>query len=162
MAKLNSLKDLFEDQLRVLYYAEKEFIKSVSKAIEKVDSEELKDSLMEHKNESEKQLKRLEKMFENLSVKAWAENCTAMNGIVAEIQEMINEDADPLVKDAAIISEIQKAIHFKVACYGTLKTYARILGHSEISGLMEETLKEEKRSDKKLTEIAGEINQKAV
>jgi ferritin-like metal-binding protein YciE len=162
MAKLNSLKDLFENQLRVLYYSEKQFLSIVSQVVEKVSSDELKNSIQKHRSDTQSQIERLEKVFKNLKLEVKTENCTAMNGIVDEIKEVMNEDADPAVIDAAIIAELQKGIHFKIACYGTLRTYAGVLGYGEIEDLMKETLHEEKNSDKEFTEIAEGVNQEAV
>jgi ferritin-like metal-binding protein YciE len=162
MAKLNSLHDLFVDQLKVLFYSEKEIKNTLSEVIKKATSDELKDALENHFDETTSQIERLEKVFKFLEVSSVAKRCIAMDGIIDEINEIINENASPLVKDAAIIAEIQKALHFKIACYGTLKTYARLLGHDEIVDLMQETVKEEKSSDKHFTEIAEGINQEAV
>ncbi|MBA3900093.1 MAG: DUF892 family protein [Bacteroidetes bacterium] len=162
MPKMNSLKDLFEDQLRVLFYSEKELKKVLSDVISQSSSDELKDALEEHLDETNSQIERLEEVFEKLDINAEVKKSTAMDGIVDEIEEIINEDAKPGVKDAAIISEIQKALHFKIACYGTLKTYARLLEYDDVVSLMRETVTEEKNSDKRFTEISEGVNQEAV
>ncbi len=161
MAKLNSLKDLFEDKLKVLYYSEKEFLSTLKKVADSVNSNELKDQVEQLCTETESQVERLEQVFSHVDLEPEGKECVAMNGIVDEIDEVMNEDADPKVIDAAIIAEIQKGIHFKIASYGTLKTYARMLDFTEIADSMKETIHEEKSSDKKFTEIAEGVNQEA-
>ncbi|MDQ3192607.1 MAG: DUF892 family protein [Bacteroidota bacterium] len=161
MAKLNSLKDLFKDQLKVLYYSEKEFLDTLNKVEDKVSSDELKNQINQLCNDTEGQVKRLEEVFSKVEMESEGKKCPAMDGVIDEINEVINEDADPKVIDAAIIAEIQKGIHFKIASYGTLKTYAKMLNFSQVADRMKETIQEEKNTDKKFTEIADRVNQEA-
>lgn len=162
MAKLNSLKDLFDDQLRVLYYSEKSFNNVLHAVINMIHSESLRNELQNQADSAIDQVKKLEKLFGKAGIEKEAKTCTAMDGILDELKEVMNADADPIVKDAALIAEVQKAIHFKIACYGTLKTYAGMLDLNEVADRLRETVVEEKEFDRNLSEIAESVNQEAI
>jgi ferritin-like metal-binding protein YciE len=162
MKKMKSLQDLFVDQLRDMYYAEKQMVKSLGKMIKKSSSEKLKKTLEEHLSETENQVDRLEQVFEKLELTARGKTCHAMDGIIDEAKEIMNEDAEHSVLDAGIIAAAQKAEHYEIASYGTLRTYADMLGYKNIASLLQETLDEETNADKKLTKIAQSINQEAM
>ncbi|MBA3901857.1 MAG: DUF892 family protein [Bacteroidetes bacterium] len=162
MAKLNSLKDLFEDQLKAIYYAEKKIKQHLSLLVNKVDSDELGTRIVKHINLTKSQVFRLEQVFEMLNLPAEEKISPAMNGILNEMKEMSKEDAGPMVKDAGIIAGIQKVLHYKIACYETLKIYAKLLKQEAIEILMVKTIKEEKDADLIFTEMAVSINKEAL
>jgi ferritin-like metal-binding protein YciE len=162
MGKMKSLQDLFVEQLRDLYYAEKQILKAIPKMVKKVSSGELKKALENHLHETETQVERLEKIFEKLEMTARGKTCPAMDGIIDEGKEMMSEDAESSVMDAGIIAAAQKVEHYEIASYGTLRTYAKMLGYNKIADLLQETLDEEGKADKKLSQIAEKINMEAV
>jgi ferritin-like metal-binding protein YciE len=156
------LRELFEDQLKDLYWAEKALTKSMPKVIKNATSQELIDALTYHAQITVKQVKRLEDVFETLGTKAKAEKCEAMEGLIKEGEEVMESTEDGVVRDAGIIAAVQKIEHYEIASYGTLRSFAEILGENEAASLLEETLDEEKEADRKLTQIAeSEINLEA-
>jgi ferritin-like metal-binding protein YciE len=162
MKKMKSLQDLFVEQLRDMYYAEKQQVKSLNKMIKKASSEKLKKALEDHVSETESQVERLEQVFEKLELTARGKTCHAMDGIIDEAKEIMNEDAEPAVLDAGIIAAAQKAEHYEIASYGTLRSYAEKLGYSKITNLLQQTLDEEANTDKKLSKIAQTVNEDAM
>jgi ferritin-like metal-binding protein YciE len=125
-------------------------------------SSELRGAFEHHLQETKNHVTRLEQIFEQLGEKPKASKCEGIRGIIEEGEDMIDKDADPSVMDAGLIAGAQKAEHYEIASYGSLRTYAETLGHREAAQLLQETLEEEKAADKKLTEIAeGFINQDA-
>lgn len=148
------LRELFEDQLKDLYWAEKALTKSMPKVIKNVTSQELVDALTYHVQLTVKQVKRLEDVFETLGTKAEAEKCEAMAGLIKEGEDIMESTEEGVVRDAGIISAVQKMEHYEIASYGTLRSFAEILGENEAAALLEETLNEEKEADIKLSEIA--------
>jgi ferritin-like metal-binding protein YciE len=111
-----------------------------------------------HRNETERQVERLQQVFELVGKAARGKKCEAMEGLIEEGSELMKEDVEPAVLDAGLICAAQKVEHYEIASYGTLATWARMLGHGDAAGLLEETLGEEKATDEKLTEIASRIN----
>lgn len=159
MAKLNNLDDLFLHGLKDIYNAEKQLVKALPKMAKAATSEKLRAGLQEHLEQTEGHVERLEKIFQSLGVAARGVKCAAMEGLVEEGAETIAEDAEPAVKDAALIMAAQKVEHYEIATYGTLATFAELLGNSAAAELLELTLQEEKDTDEKLTELAeSEIN----
>ena len=148
------LRELFEDQLKDIYWAEKALTKAIPKVIKNVTSQELVDALTYHAQITVKQVKRLEDVFETLGNKPQAEKCEAMEGLIKEGEDIMESTEEGVVRDAGIISAVQKIEHYEIASYGTLKSFAEILGENEVASLLEETLNEEKEADVKLTEIA--------
>lgn len=148
------LRDLFEDQLKDIYWAEKALTKAIPKTIENVTSQELVDALTNHLQVTTQQVSRLEAVFESLGKKAEAKKCEAMEGLIKEAEEIMESTKEGVVRDAGIISATQKIEHYEIASYGTLKAFANILGEDEVASLLEETLEEEKEADSVLTEIA--------
>lgn len=148
------LRELFEDQLKDLYWAEKALTKAMPRVIKNATSQELVDALTYHVQLTVKQVKRLEDVFETLGKKAEAEKCEAMEGLIKEGEDIMESTEEGVVRDAGIISAVQKIEHYEIASYGTLKAFAEILGENEAVSLLEETLDEEKEADIKLTEIA--------
>lgn len=163
MPKLKTLEDLFKEQLKDLYYAEKHLTKALPKMSKKASSEELKTAIDEHLKETENQVKRLEKVFKSIGMEPKTKKCPAMDGLIEEGKEMMQEEAEPSVMDAGLIAAAQKVEHYEIASYGCLKTYANMLGYEEAAELLEETLDEEKNADSKLSEIAESfVNEQAV
>ncbi|PWG80093.1 YciE/YciF ferroxidase family protein [Pararcticibacter amylolyticus] len=151
----SGLKNLFKDELKDIYWAEKHLAKALPKMAKGATSEELRTSIEQHLTETENQIARLEQVFEILGVKAAGKKCEAMEGLVEEGKTMLEEtETGSMTRDAAIISSAQKIEHYEIASYGTLRTLANTLGLTEAANLLEQTLNEEKNTDVKLTQIA--------
>lgn len=157
----NSLQELFIGEIRDLYDAEHQIIKALPKMISKASSEELKDALNEHLDVTRQQAERLEQIFEQMGQKARAQKCKGIEGVIKEGSELLGEVDDEDVRDAAIIASAQKVEHYEMAAYGTVRTWANLLGQEEAARLLEETLNEEKEADQKLTELSESINVEA-
>lgn len=155
---VESLNELLVEQLRDLYDAENQLIKALPKMAEGANSEELREAIEEHLEQTKGHARRIETVFENLGEKAKAKKCKGMEGLIKEGSETLEEDMDPDVKDAAIIAAAQRVEHYEIAGYGTARTMANLLGEREAASLLEETLNEEKQADSKLTELAEDIN----
>jgi len=151
---MEALEKLLKDELADLYDAEQQLVKALPKMIEASSSSELQQALKQHLTVTQKQVTRLEQVFEALGEKARRKPCKGMAGIVSEGQEMLEEDLEESTMDAAIISAAQKVEHYEIASYGTVRTLAETLGNNEVADLLEETLEEEKEADRLLTEIA--------
>lgn len=148
------LRELFENELKDIYWAEKALTKAIPKMIKNASSEELIEALTQHLSVTEEQVMRLEEVFESVGVKAQAKKCEAMAGLIKEAEEIMSETEKGQVRDAGIILAGQKVEHYEIATYGTLRAFARILGEEKAAALLEDTLDEEKEADEKLTEIA--------
>ncbi len=148
------LRELFEAQLKDIYWAEKALIKALPKMARQATSEELAAGLTDHLEETREQIVRLEKVFELLGKKAQAKKCEAMEGLLKEGEGIMEETAQGPVRDAGIIAAAQKVEHYEIASYGTLAAFATLLGEEEVAELLQETLEEEKAADMKLTEVA--------
>lgn len=156
--KANSLRELYLGELRDLYDAEHQIIKALPKMISKTSSDELKSALTEHLEVTRQQAERLEQIFQNMGEKAKTEKCHGVEGVIKEGGELLKETDDEDVRDAAIISAAQKVEHYEIASYGTVRTWASLLGEQEAADLLEQTLNEEKEADEKLNEIAESVN----
>jgi ferritin-like metal-binding protein YciE len=152
--KLNTLEDLLLHELRDLYSAEKQLLKALPKMAKAASHEELKAGFEEHLAQTETHVERLEHAFEMLGKPARAETCKAMKGLVEESSDIIDEDAEDAVHDAALICAAQKVEHYEIASYGTVCAWAEKLGLNDLKDLLGETLEEEKETDEKLTELA--------
>ena len=160
--KANSLRELFVEELRDLYDAENQLIKALPKMAEGSASPELREAFEEHLEQTRNHVTRLEKLFAGLDEKPKGEKCKGMEGLVKEGSDLLKEnDIDPEVKDAAIISAAQRVEHYEIAGYGTVRTFAELLGEDEAVSLLEETLEEEKETDQKLTQLAEQVNMDA-
>ena len=159
--EITSLRELYVDQLRDLYDAENQLIKALPKMAKGATSEELREGIEEHLEQTRNQAQRLEQIFERLGEKPKGEKCKGMEGVIKEGSETLEKDMDDDTKDAAIIAAAQRVEHYEIAGYGTARTYANLLGESEAAELLEETLEEEKETDQKLTQLAEEINVEA-
>jgi ferritin-like metal-binding protein YciE len=150
----SGLQKLFEDELKDIYWAENALTKAIPKMIDKATSEELITALEDHLSVTEEQVKRLEEVFEDLGMEAEGKTCKAMEGLVKEAEEIMKEAEEGVVRDAGIISAAQKVEHYEIATYGTLCSFARILGLEDAAELLQMTLNEEKEADETLTDIA--------
>ena len=161
--KLESLRDLLVEQLQDLYDAEKRITKALPKMAKAATSPELKAAFEKHLEETKVQVGRLEEAFEALGEKAKSKTCKAMEGLIAEGEETIKEDAEPEVKDAALIAAAQRVEHYEMAGYGSVSAYAKLLKEKAVFKLLQETLAEEKATDEALSELAeSTINLQAV
>ena len=152
--KIDSLDILLEEELKDIYSAEKQLLKALPKMAKKASSEELRAALEEHLTVTEGQVARLEDVFEALGKTAKAKTCKAMQGLIEEATELMEEDADDAVLDAGIIAAAQKVEHYEIASYGTVRTWAKLCGEDVVAELLQETLDEETEADQKLTELA--------
>jgi len=150
----SKLRKLFEDELKDIYWAEKALVKAIPKMIKKATSEELVEALEHHLEETEGHVERCEKVFELLDKTAQAKKCEAMDGLLTEAEDIMSESDEGVMRDAGIISAAQKVEHYEIATYGTLRTFAKTLGLTEIADLLQETLDEEKKADETLTSVA--------
>lgn len=148
------LRSLFEDSLKDIYWAEKALTKAIPKMIKNASSQDLIAALKEHLSVTEQQVTRLDEVFTTIGTKAQAKKCAAMEGLINEATEIMQETEHGVVRDAGIISAAQKVEHYEIATYGTLCAFAKILGEDEAAGLLHETLDEEKEADDKLSEVA--------
>lgn len=151
---LDSLERLFVEELRDVYYAEKQLVKALKKMGKSAHDERLKEALENHRNETEVQVTRLETIFDFLDLKPRGKTCHGINGIIEEGEEMMEEEGDEAVLDAALIAGAQRAEHYEIAAYGTMRSFAERLGYTEATELLTKTLKEERAADEKLTELA--------
>lgn len=151
---LRTLHDLYVDELRDLYNAENQLLKALPKMAKAANSPELKSAFEKHLEVTKEQVSRLEQIFEKLELSPKGKKCKAMEGLLAEGKEVIEEEADPDVKDAALIASAQRVEHYEMAGYGCVRTYARQLGYSDAADLLQATLDEEGEADKALTELA--------
>jgi ferritin-like metal-binding protein YciE len=158
----DSLRDLYIDELRDLYSAETQLIKALPKMAKASSNDQLRQGFEEHLRQTSEHVSRLEQIFEELGEKASGKKCHGMDGLVKEGSEIIKEDFSAEVKDAGIIGAAQRVEHYEIAAYGTVRTFAELLGESEAVSLLEETLNEEKQTNERLTQLAEEINPLAV
>jgi ferritin-like metal-binding protein YciE len=159
----SALNELFIDELKDIYWAEKHLTKALPKMAKAATSDELRAAIENHLSETEKQITRLEDAFASIGEKAVAVKCEAMAGLIKEGEEIIAEtEKGSITRDAGIISAAQKIEHYEIASYGTLKTLAGVLGYGEAAELLDSTLQEEKNCDGLLTQIAESgINQQS-
>lgn len=158
----NALKELYIDELRDIYDAEEQLTKALPKMAKAATSDELRAGFEEHLEQTKGHVQRLEQIFESLGEKPKGKKCKGMQGLIAEGKERIEEeDLEGEVLDAGLISAAQRVEHYEIAAYGCVRTYANLLGDTEAASLLEETLEEEKETDKKLTELSETINVEA-
>lgn len=160
MAKEKDLHDAFYETLKDVYYAEKQSVKACKKSAKNAQASELKDAFLQHAEVSGHQVERLEKVFEMIGKTPRAKTCEAMSGIVAEMEEDLEDFGGTAAGDAVLIGCAQAIEHYEIARYGMLKTWATQLGHSEAAKLLGATLEEEKKTDEKLTGLAQVLNAK--
>jgi ferritin-like metal-binding protein YciE len=155
---VESLRDLYLEQLQDLYNAEQQLIKALPKMAKAATSEELKTAIEDHLEETKVQAERIETICEKMGKKASGKKCKAMEGLIKEGSETMGEDMEETLMDAALIADAQRVEHYEIAGYGCVHAYAIRLGDEEAAELLAETLEEEKAADKKLNDIAEELN----
>lgn len=154
MPKIDSLEPLMIDELRDLLDAEKQVAKALPKMAKAASSEQLRMAFQEHLKQTAGQIERLNQVFEALGERARGKKCEAMQSIIDEGQQMLKEAEPGPTRDALLIAAAQKVEHYEIASYGTARTFANQLGHAKAAGLLEQTLKEERATDERLTGIA--------
>jgi ferritin-like metal-binding protein YciE len=163
MATTKTMKDLLLTFLQDVYYAERQILKALPKMAKASGSEELKNALLHHREETQGQVDRLQKAFEALGKRARGITCEAINGLIEEGEEVIEEFPEGHVRDAGIVACAQAVEHYEMARYGTIVAWAKAVGADDVARLMQETLEEEKKADTTLNQLARrEINQQAV
>jgi ferritin-like metal-binding protein YciE len=151
---LESMQDLYLHELKDIYNAEKQILQALPKMAEKATHTELRQAFEEHHRVTEEQVRRLDTIFDNLGQSAGGKKCKGMEGLIEEGEEILEEDADPDVRDAALIAAAQRIEHYEIAAYGTARTYAQQLGFDNHVDLLQRTLDEEGQTDRRLTELA--------
>ncbi len=159
---IKSMDDLFQHMLQDIYYAEQQITKALPKMIAKAGDPQLKAGFETHLRETEGQIRRLEQVFQTLGQQPKGVRCAAMDGIIAEAEEIIGDTDDAEVRDAAMLAAAQAVEHYEITRYGTIIAYAQQLGRQDVIGPLQQTLEEEKATDKKLTSLAeSRVNRKA-
>jgi ferritin-like metal-binding protein YciE len=150
----HSLKDVLQEQLEDLHSAETQLIGALPKMAQAAHNDELRDAFQHHLEETRGHLKRVDEALGEIGVSMPTEECKAMKGLIAEGDELIRKDGDPIAKDAALIGAAQRVEHYEIAAYGTARQLAGDCGFDGIRDLMDQTLEEESQADKLLTKIA--------
>lgn len=151
---LGSMQDLYVEELRDLYSAERQIMTALPKMAKSAGHEKLRTAFEEHLEVTKEQVRRLETIFDNLGQKPTGKECKGMKGLIEEGSEILEEEGDPDVKDAAMIAAAQRIEHYEIAAYGTVRTYANQLGLRDHVELLQRTLDEEGSTDKRLTQLA--------
>ena len=155
-------EELFVEELKDIYSAEKQAVKAYPRLTKAVQSEELKEAMQEHLEQTKGQVERLERIFEILDKRSSGKTCEGMKGLVQEAQSLVEEIENGPVLDAAIIGALQRVEHYEIAAYGTVATLAEAMGQEEVKELLGETLEEEKETDERLTQVAQAVNSEAL
>ena len=150
---LDSLEKLFIEELKDVYNAEKQILRALPRMAKAAESPELQQAFTKHLKETEGQVNRLERIFKELGQAARGKKCKGMEGLLEEGKEVLEEDGEPAVIDAALISAAQRVEHYEIAAYGCLRTYAQLLGYPAAEQLLQQTLAEEEAADKKLSQL---------
>jgi ferritin-like metal-binding protein YciE len=159
---LESMQDLYLHELRDIHNAEKQILQALPKMAKAAKHQELRAAFEEHQRVTEEQVRRLETIFDDLGQKPGGKKCKGMEGLIEEGEEVLEEDADPDVRDAALIAAAQRVEHYEIAAYGTARTYAQQLGFSNHAELLQRTLDEEGETDQKLSKLAeSRVNRNA-
>jgi ferritin-like metal-binding protein YciE len=157
----NQLKELYVEELKDLYSAENQLVKAIPKMAKAATSEDLRAGFEVHLEQTKEHVARLERIFKTLGESPKGKTCKGMQGLISEGGEMIEEDPEPEMLDAGLISAAQRVEHYEMAGYGCVATYAELLGENEAAQLLRTTLEEERETDEKLTELSKEINVEA-
>jgi ferritin-like metal-binding protein YciE len=152
--ELKSLDDVLEAELKDLYSAEKQLVDALPDIANAASSKDLKDAVNEHLEQTRGHAKRLEQVFEAIGVEPESEHCDGMEGLISEGSEVAEATGDGDARDAALIGAAQRVEHYEIAAYGTARTLAKQLGHTEAAKLLDKTLEEESAADEKPTQIA--------
>ncbi len=160
---VKTIDDMFLSELQDIYHAEKQLTRALPKMAKAASSPELKQAFESHLEETKGQIDRLEQVFQLLDKRSRGKKCEAMEGLIEEAKEQMEEIEDPAVLDCALVIAAQKVEHYEIAGYGSMHALAKALGQTEIAALLSETLSEEKAADDKLNKIAaGSVNKKAM
>ncbi|MBS9721270.1 ferritin-like domain-containing protein [Tianweitania sp. BSSL-BM11] len=162
MAKEKTLDDLFYDTLKDIYYAERKILKTLPKMARAAQSDQLKAAIEKHKDQTEGQIERLQQVFEILGKRAQGKTCDAIEGIISEGEEIMDEFKGMPALDAGIISSAQAVEHYEITRYGTLKRWAETLGMKDVAGLIDQNLQEESQTDEDLTTLSDTVNKAAM
>jgi ferritin-like metal-binding protein YciE len=157
MAKLSSLDDLLVHELQDIYHAEGQILKALPRMTKAASNPDLKAAFEEHRLQTEGQVQRLEQVFKLLGRPVKGKKCEGMAGLIEEGKKMMEEEAEPAVKDAALIAAAQKVEHYEIASYGCVCTYAEMLGYDEVHDLLGQNLDEEETTDERLTALAESV-----
>lgn len=155
--KLDTLKKIYVEELRDVYSAEQQLVKALPKMAKAASSDELRDAIETHLDQTKGHVERLEQIFEALDENPKGKICQAMKGLIEEGSEILGANGEDSVLDAGIIAAAQKVEHYEIATYGTLRSWADLLNQDEAAGLLQETLDEEGEADKTLNELAEDI-----
>ena len=155
--EMSSLQDLMVDQLKDLYNAEGQLVKALPKMAKAASNAQLQQAFTTHLEQTKGHVDRLEQVFETLGQSAKGKTCKAMKGLIEEGKEMMDEDAEPEVMDAGLIAAAQRVEHYEMAGYGCVRTYAQMLGNKQAAKLLQQTLDEEGKTDKLLTDLAEKV-----
>jgi ferritin-like metal-binding protein YciE len=159
--KVESIEDLFLDELKDLYSAEKQITKALPKLVKAASTQDLSEAFDSHLQETKGHVERLEEIFQKLGKKGAGKTCEGMKGVLEEGSEVIQEIEKGPIRDAGLIAAAQRVEHYEIAGYGSVRSFAELLGKTDIVELLEETLQEEKAADEKLTKISESVNQEA-
>ena len=152
--EIDSLRKLYVDELKDLYSAEKQILQALPRMAKKATNEQLRQGFEKHLEQTRVQVERLDRIFELLGKSPRGKKCKGMEGLLEEGKEMMQEDMEDDVMDAALIAAAQRVEHYEIAGYGTVRAYAQLLGDKDAARLLQQTLDEEGAADKKLTQLA--------
>ena len=152
--EIDSLQKLYVEELKDIYSAEKQILQALPKMAKKATNEQLRAAFQEHLEQTRGQVERLDRIFERLGKSSRGKKCKGMEGLLEEGKEVLEEDMDDEVRDAAMIAAAQRVEHYEIAAYGTVRTYAELLGEKGDAKLLQQTLNEEGDTDKKLSQLA--------
>ncbi len=156
--KMQSLEDVLTDELKDIYSAENQIIKALPK-MAKASNGALRDAFQEHLEQTRTHAQRIEQICQELNITPKGKKCVGMQGVISEGAEVLDADGSEDAKEAALIGAAQRVEHYEIAAYGTARTHARLLGHDNAANLLEQTLREERQTDDRLTNIAeNQIN----
>ncbi|HEX3867618.1 MAG TPA: ferritin-like domain-containing protein [Gemmatimonadaceae bacterium] len=156
--EMEALRDLYIDELKDLYSAEKQLVRALAKMAKNATNPELQSAFENHLAETEEHVTRLDEIFESLEASPRGKKCVGMEGLIEEANELLEEDAEEDVVDAGLISKAQHVEHYEMAGYGTARTWAQLLGEDHHVELLQQTLDEEKNADALLTQLAEAVN----
>lgn len=159
--KPNTLHHLFEENLQDIYDAEQQLVEALPEMAEAAESEDLREAFLDHLEETKEQVERIEKVFSRLNIEKGPVTCEAMQGLIEEGKNVINEFEESPVRDSALIITAQKIEHYEIATYGSLCELADVLGLNKTKKILGESLGEEKNADELLTDIAQDVNEEA-
>lgn len=159
---LDNLRDLFHEQLKDIYSAEKQLTEALPKMVKAARDKKLQDAFQHHLNITERQFERVRRLLDDMDVNPGNKKCKAMEGLIEEGTEMVKEDGDATTRDVGLICAAQKVEHYEIATYGSLRTWAKMLGHTDVADILQEILDEEYDADNTLDKLAeGYLNRAA-